>query len=90
MENIAKILHTLEEKERILKVINRNLEQRIHIYIGHEMAMKEMESCSLAVSVFKKKGGPSGRIAILGPTRMDYERVVSALDYVTDLMREVS
>ena len=90
VENIAKILHTLEEKERILKVINRNLEHRIHIYIGHEMAMKEMENCSLAVSVFKKKNGPSGRIAILGPTRMDYERVVSALDYVTDLMREVS
>ena len=90
VDNIAKILHTLEEKERILKVINGGLEKRIHIYIGHEIALKEIENCSLAVSVFKKKNGPSGRIAVLGPTRMDYERVVSALDYVTDLMREVS
>lgn len=82
---IQAILRILEEKERLLALINRDLEKRIGIYIGHEMALKEMDSCSMAVSRFKKDG-LSGRIAILGPTRMQYDRVVSALDYISAIL----
>jgi len=81
---IQAILRILEEKERLIALINRDLDHKIEIYIGHEMALKEMESCSLAVSSFEKDG-LSGRIAVLGPTRMNYNRVVSALEYISDL-----
>lgn len=81
---IQAILKILEEKERILALINRDLDQKTEIYIGHEMALKEMEGCSLAVSSFEKDG-LTGRIAVLGPTRMNYDRVVSALEYISDL-----
>ena len=86
LEKIRHILKALEEKEQILQIINRDLEKKIEIYIGHEMACTEMDNCSIAVARYKKKNGTSGRIAVLGPTRMDYERVVSALEFVTDLV----
>jgi heat-inducible transcriptional repressor len=82
---IQAILKVLEEKERLMEIINRDLEKKIDIYIGHEMALKEMESCSLAISPFKKNG-MKGRIAVLGPTRMDYDRVVSTLDYISQIL----
>jgi transcriptional regulator of heat shock response len=91
MQNIQKIqnlLKVLEEKERILEVINRDLEHKVQIYIGQEIACKEIEGCSLAVCEYHQKDGSSGRIAVLGPTSMDYERVVSTLDYVTELINE--
>jgi len=81
---IQAILRILEEKERLLELINRDLEHKVDIYIGHEMALKEIDGCSLAVSSFEKDG-LTGRIAVLGPTRMNYDRVVSALDYISDL-----
>ncbi len=81
---IQAILRILEEKERLLALINRDLNHKIEIYIGHEMALKEIEGCSLAVSSFEK-GSLTGRIAVLGPTRMNYNRVVSALEYISDL-----
>ena len=81
---IQSILRMLEEKECLLALINRDLDHKIEIYIGHEMALKEMDGCSLAVSSFERDG-LTGRIAVLGPTRMDYHRVVSALEYVSDL-----
>ena len=90
VKKIGSILKALEQKERIVRVINRDLEKKIKIYIGHEMACKEIESCSLVVAGYQKKNGPSGRIAILGPTRMDYERVVCALDYVTEILSGTS
>ena len=85
LDKIRAILRTLEQKERILELINRDLERKISIYIGGEMALKEMDGCSLAVARFSNRGA-EGRIAVLGPTRMDYERVVSALDYVCGLI----
>ena len=83
------ILRALEEKEHILEIINRNLEEKIQFYIGSEIAYRDIDGCSLAVSSFKKANGPSGRIAVLGPTRMDYERVVSALKYFSKLISDI-
>jgi len=82
---IQAILKILEEKERLMALINRTLEKKIEIYIGHEMALKDMESCSLAVSHFEKDG-MKGRIAVLGPTRMQYDRVVSTLEYISQIL----
>lgn len=82
---IQAILKILEEKERIMELINRTLEKKIDIYIGHEMALKDMESCSLAISHFEKDG-MKGRIAVLGPTRMRYDRVVSTLEYISQIL----
>jgi transcriptional regulator of heat shock response len=89
IQKIQNLLKVLEEKERILEVINRSLQRKIQIYIGQEIACKEIEGCSLAVCEYHQKDGSSGRIAVLGPTSMDYERVVSTLNYVTELISEV-
>ena len=88
-KKIKEILTVLEEKERIWEIINRNLEKKIEIYIGHELSCSDIEHCSMAVSSYKTSKGTSGRIAVLGPTRMDYERVVSTLDYFSELMNEI-
>lgn len=89
IHKIAGILKALEERERILEVLRRDLDKRIKIYIGQETAYDDFDHCSMAVSHFRTRGGNIGHIAVLGSTRMDYERVVSALEYVSDLMREV-
>ena len=89
LQKIEKILQELEEKERLMEIINQNLRKRIDVYIGHEIACDSMDSCSLVVSSYKTRSGNSGRIAVLGPTRMQYERVVSALNYFSRLMEEL-
>ncbi len=89
LQKIKEILSILERKERILEVINRDLHHKIQIYIGHEIACAAIEECSLAVSEYKIDNGLSGRIAVLGPTRMDYQKVVSTLGYFTKLIGEI-
>ena len=89
INKIREILSTLEKKEQILEVINRDLRQKIQIYIGHEIACSAIEECSLAISQFKIDSGLSGRIAVLGPTRMDYQKVVSTLDYFSQVIKEI-
>ena len=86
---IRKLLDMLEEKEELLELINRQLEHKVDVFIGHELECDCMDNCALVISKYKKKNGPSGRIAILGPTRMHYEKVVSALDYASDLISTI-
>jgi len=85
---IKKILAALDEKERLLEIINRQLAKKVDILIGQEIKCSDIDGCSLVVSKYTSKNGTSGRIAILGPTRMDYRRVVSAVGYFRQLMEE--
>ena len=90
IEKMALILKALEERERILELIRRDIDRRIKIYIGQETACGlAFEDCAMAVSRFETRLGLTGRIAVLGPTRMDYQRVVSALEYVSELIHEM-
>ncbi len=89
LRQMALILKTLEQKDRILEVLRRDLDKKIKIYIGQETACDAFGNCAMAVSHFRTRGGPAGHIAVLGSTRMDYERVVSALEYVSELMEEI-
>lgn len=89
LSKIQSILEALEEKERLLHFINRDLQKKIDIYIGHEIALSQINSCSMVVSRYRTNHGPTGRIAVLGPTRMNYERVISTLEYITDLIEEI-
>lgn len=89
INQIRSILAALDEKERLLQLINMELEEKTAIFIGEELECKDIDACSLVVSRYQAKHGPSGRIAVLGPTCMDYKRVVSALDYFSDLIEEI-
>jgi transcriptional regulator of heat shock response len=90
LSKIKNILWALDEKERILEIINRQIfVRKIEILIGRELECADIDSCSLVISPFKTRGGPAGRLAILGPTRMNYKRVVSALDYFSELIEEI-
>ena len=89
LKQIRDILTLLEEKETILELINRELRQKIQVFIGHEIACRNIEDCSIAVSAYHLRDGQSGRIAVLGPKRMDYQKVISALDYISDVMQEL-
>ncbi|HQO58405.1 MAG TPA: hypothetical protein PLT76_06750 [Candidatus Omnitrophota bacterium] len=90
IQKIRGILVILEEKERLLSIINQELEKKVKILIGSEIACESIsDSCALAVSSFRTSLGACGRIAVLGPQRMDYARVVSALDYLKSVIEEI-
>jgi len=72
-----------------LQLINCQLRKKIEVFIGHELACRNVEDCSIAVSSYQLNDGKSGRLAVLGPKSMNYQRVISALDYVSELMGEL-
>lgn len=72
----------LESKRGILSFLSENA-PRIRISIGAENGYEELRDCSTVTGTYRLGSLSSGRIAVIGPTRMDYSKVVGLVDYLT-------
>lgn len=88
-QKIRLLLKLMEDKERLLDIINRDFSGRVKVYIGRELGCREMENCSLVVSGYRLKNRPSGRLAVLGPVRMEYRQIIPRLEYISEVLSGV-
>ncbi|HKM42824.1 MAG TPA: hypothetical protein VJZ70_02425, partial [Limnochordia bacterium] len=56
----------------------------VQVAIGHENLSTAMQSCSLVTCTYYVGNDVVGTIGVIGPTRMDYARVMAAVDVVSD------
>lgn len=82
------LIRAIEDKQRMIDIINRDFKERVKIYIGEELGCPEMKNCSLAVSSYGRKNKPLGRLAVLGPVRMEYDHIVPTLEYVSEVLSD--
>ena len=79
----SEIISTFEEKQELTDLVNQTLENSeskgIQVYIGQETPIQAMKDCSVVTATYELGGGLQGTIGIIGPKRMDYEKVVSTL-----------
>jgi len=88
-DKVSILIRVIEEKRRLLEIINRDFSEKVKVYIGSELGCSEMEGCSLIVSSYRLKGKPLGRLAVLGPMRMEYKHIIPALEYISCTLTEV-
>lgn len=89
LERMRLLIKMMEDKQRLLTIINRDFDERIKVYIGNEIGCPEMENCSLVVSSYSLNKAPSGRLAVLGPVRMQYSHIIPTLEYISDALSQV-
>ncbi len=88
-EKIRILIKVIEDKERLLDIINRNFDGKVKVYIGKELGCAEMENCALVVSSYRLKDKPLGRLAVLGPVRMEYRQIIPTVEYISDVLTAV-
>ena len=82
-QKASQLISTLEQKE-LLKNLFTDPEDdsgknEIQVYIGNETPVQSMQDCSVVTANYVLGDGLRGTIGIIGPKRMDYEKVVSTL-----------
>lgn len=82
----SELICTLEEKQVLSELINSSLDEGedgkgtgIQVYIGNETPINTMKDCSVVTATYELGDGMKGAIGIIGPKRMDYEKVVESL-----------
>jgi heat-inducible transcriptional repressor len=85
---IRSLLNIIEQEKEIYKIL-RSKESGINITIGKENQNEAMVDCSLITATYCFGSEQLGTIAILGPTRMEYSRVVSLLKLISHDLTKV-
>jgi len=82
-EKASELLYTLEEKKMLTEIIQDKMDgeesRGIQVYIGSETPIETMKDCAVVTATYEIEEGVYGKVGIIGPKRMDYEKVVSTL-----------
>ncbi len=88
MDRLKEILALFERKDDLLEVLSEEArggdDGKVQIYIGRENLVKIMDNSTLIFKTVRENGVTVGAIGIIGPTRMDYSRVIATIDRLTD------
>jgi len=84
----VKALFNVMEQQNIMRVINSDT-TGLTIKIGTDNDIKIMQDCSVITVPFESSDGTVGSISILGPTRMEYMKVIPLLEYIAKNMKRI-
>lgn len=91
-ETASELIHTFEEKTELEDLVRQAVQDsqgpgsskdNIQVYIGNEMPVRKMKDCSVVTASYELKDGLKGTIGIIGPKRMNYQKVVDTLRHLT-------
>jgi heat-inducible transcriptional repressor len=89
MNKIRSLFSMIEQENVMYQLLRSKYQHGIDVKIGQENKIQEMENCSLITASYSVGNEPIGTIAILGPTRMEYSRVISLLKLISNDMTHV-
>ena len=79
----SELINAFEEKQQLGGLIQESLADEgstgIQVYIGDETPVQGMKDCSVVTATYELGEGMKGTIGIIGPKRMDYDKVIGTL-----------
>jgi len=90
VHNVQNFLEKIEDVETVGALFKRlNENDNISVMIGSEIGVEGFENCSIVSVPYKFNGKNTGRICVVGPTRMNYSLSVSVVDYIRETLSEI-
>jgi heat-inducible transcriptional repressor len=92
-EKASELISAFEEKQQLANLVAETMTAEentgIQVYIGNESPVQTMRDCSVVTATYELGEGMKGTIGIIGPKRMDYDKVVSTLKTLTTQLDKI-
>jgi heat-inducible transcriptional repressor len=91
-QRLQEMLRTLEEREKVVQLLNAYLDTKqeaVRVVIGLDEALPSMRNFVLIGAPARVGGEVMGSLAVIGPTRMDYQHTMNAVSYIARLFDKV-
>lgn len=97
-ERLRELLRTFEEKSRLVQILNECIAREfsaaggggVQIVIGREIIAPSLQSCALITAPYRVgAAGTIGTLSVLGPTRIEYARMISLVSYVARMLENL-
>ncbi len=92
-QKASELISTFEEKQMLSGLVQETLADDantgIQVYIGNETPVSSMKDCSVVTATYELEEGMRGTIGIIGPKRMDYDKVIGTLKALQSQLDEL-
>ncbi len=96
MERLRRLIRTIEEKSRLVQILTEcisrdaSLQGNVQVVIGSENAASSFQNCTLITAPYRTGNGEAmGTLTVLGPTRIEYARMISIVSYVAKILEKL-
>ncbi len=96
LERLRELLRTIEEKSRLVQILTGCIERdpsikgNVQVIIGSENAASSLQNCTLITAPYRIGSGDTiGTLSVLGPTRIEYARMISIVSYVARILERM-
>lgn len=91
LERTRRLLQGLEQKEEMVDILRRDVAaDEVKLHIGLENRGTHLTDCTIAAASYRLRGGVTGAIGVIGPTRMNYPRVTALVKRVAEMVSRSS
>ena len=86
-ERVRELFHAIETHEDLVSYLDRMLaEPGVCVVFGSETGEPALRHCALVTATYGLPEAPLGRLGVLGPSRMDYARIIPLVEYLSELV----
>ena len=90
MARLKQVFEAFEEKSKLLHLLEKSLvAQGVQIFIGAESELAELDGLTAVTSPYGEGDIPLGALGVVGPTRMDYSKIIPIVDYTAKLVSRI-
>ena len=87
--SVRSLIEAFNQKSEIMKILDDSMRQKgVHIFIGIENDFEQLQGCSLITTSYRNNQNVLGSIGVVGPTSMDYKRIISIVEYTAKILSE--
>ncbi|MEW6266822.1 MAG: heat-inducible transcriptional repressor HrcA [Thermodesulfobacteriota bacterium] len=89
-EAMKVIFRAFEDKSILVRLLDNTIKASgVQIFIGAENELAELGGCAVIASSYSRRSGQVGALGIIGPTRIDYSRIIPVVDYTAKLVSQI-
>lgn len=89
VERVRNLLGILEEEKVLKDLLQGGEDSGLKVTIGSENKFTGIQDCSMVQATYRLNGQIVGTMAVLGPTRMEYGKVISVIDYLHKYLKTI-
>jgi heat-inducible transcriptional repressor len=89
VEKVKTLLSILEQEKLLCGLMAGEHDQGVTVRIGGEIKNQDIKECSMVTAPYTVAGRKVGSMGVLGPTRMEYAKVISVVDFMTKNLSQV-
>jgi heat-inducible transcriptional repressor len=90
VESMKALFRTFEDKSILVKLLDNTLNaSEVQIFIGSETEFAELEGCAVIASRYSRGTMPLGTLGVIGPSRLDYSKIIPVVDYTAKFVSKI-